>query len=243
MRDEDILRHARQLVLPAIGAGGQQKLMDAHVMVVGCGGLGSIAAPYLVGAGVGHVSLVDGGHVDIANLHRQWVFRSDQQGMAKTTCLGAHLTALNPNVVVTCHHQLFDPTLLQNVDLVLDCTDNARARTLIARSCWNAGITLVSAGVIGMNGQATTFIPGKDQPCRDCVFPEDDSTDDACAALGVLGPVVGQLASIQATEAIRQLVGMHGGLEGRLMMVEMGEIDLRFIKLKKQKNCRFCSNI
>lgn len=242
MRDQDILRYARQLVLPAIGAGGQRRLMDAHVMIVGCGGLGCIAAPYLAGAGIGKISLVDAGKVELANLHRQWVYQSDQQGMAKTSCLGTHLQHLNPDLSVTCHQQLFDPSLLEGIDLVLDCTDNARARTLIARSCWEAGITLVSAAVVGMNGQATIFKPADDQPCRDCIFPEDDSGDDSCSALGVLGPVVGMLASIQATEAIRQITGMSGGLEGRLMMIEMADMDMRFIKLTKKKDCRFCGS-
>lgn len=245
MNDEQLLRYSRQIMLPDVDLDGQDKLLAAHVLIIGLGGLGSPVAMYLAAAGVGHLTLVDFDAVDLTNLQRQIVHTTARIGMNKAASAAQCLRELNPDVRVDTIEQLLDADALlaqvKSASLVIDCTDNFQTRFAINVACVAAKVPLVSGAAIRLEGQVAVFDARVEtSPCYRCLY-EEDSDDLTCAANGVLAPLVGVIGSMQALEAIKLLCGFGTGLAGRLLLLDARHSQWRELKLPKDHNCPVCS--
>ncbi|RLJ16984.1 molybdopterin-synthase adenylyltransferase MoeB [bacterium endosymbiont of Escarpia laminata] len=244
MNDEQLLRYSRQIMLPSIGIEGQQRLLDASVLLIGLGGLGAPVAMYLAAAGIGRLTLVDFDQVDLSNLQRQIIHTTDRIGTPKVESARQALAALNPEIEIEClGHQLEGDELsaqVQRADLVVDACDNFATRFAINAACHQNSTPLVSGAAIRMEGQVSVF-PGKPgSPCYRCLYPENGQVEDTCTANGVLAPVVGIIGSIQATEAIKCLTGAGSTLDGRLLILDALHMQWRSLKLKADPHCPVC---
>lgn len=238
-------RYARQLVLPQLGEAAQSALADASVTIIGCGGLGTVAAAYLAGAGCGRLRLVDADRVDISNLHRQIMFTEADLGQPKAEALAAALTRRNSEgeycaeSVRATDENL--PQLVADADLVLDCSDNFPTRYQVNAACARRRVGLVTAAAIRLEGLVLTLMPGRtDQACYQCVFPDDPHAADAesCQDAGVLGPSVGVVASLQSTQAITILTGR--GEFNRLWRWDARQGEIRRLSLTPDPACPVC---
>lgn len=238
-------RYARQLLLPEIGEAGQAALADSRVGLIGCGGLGTLAAGYLAGAGVGRLHLADGDRVELSNLHRQLLYTEADIGQPKATALAAALQARNPMVAVHTHPALEGdaaPEWWRECDLILDCSDNFPTRYRINSLCARTRRPLLSAAAIGLGGQLLSLRPGhKAHACYHCVFPDSHGFPEGerCSEAGVLGPSVGLMASLQATQAITILLGR--GQFDRIWRWEAADLSLRCSTLAADPACRVCA--
>lgn len=246
MNDDQLLRYSRHILLDEIGIEGQQKLIDAHVLIIGAGGLGSPVALYLGSAGVGRITLVDHDRVDATNLQRQIAHTTARIGQYKTDSVVQAVAALNPNVKVIPVTKVADDRLLDElvpqVDLVLDCTDNFEIRHIINRACVRHAKPLVSGAAIRFDGQVTVY-DARDlsSPCYGCVFPESDVLEEtSCAALGVFAPLVGMIGTVQAAEALKLLCGIGRPLTGRLLMLDGRNMEWNEMKLLRNHACVIC---
>ncbi|MBL3526652.1 MAG: molybdopterin-synthase adenylyltransferase MoeB [gamma proteobacterium endosymbiont of Lamellibrachia anaximandri] len=244
MNDEQLLRYSRQIMLPSIGIEGQQRLLDASVLLIGLGGLGAPVAMYLAAAGIGRLTLVDFDQVDLSNLQRQIIHTTDRIGTPKVESAKQALVALNPDIDIECiAHQLEGDELsaqVRRADLVVDACDNFATRFAINAACHENSTPLVSGAAIRMEGQVSVF-PGKPgSPCYRCLYPENGQVEDTCTANGVLAPVVGIIGSIQATEAIKCLTGAGSTLDGRLLILDALHMQWRSLKLKADPHCPVC---
>lgn len=238
-------RYARQLVLPQLGEAGQSALADASVTIIGCGGLGTVAAAYLAGAGCGRLRLVDADRVDISNLHRQILFSEADLGQPKAQALAAALARRNSDgeyiaetIKATADNL---PELISDADLVLDCCDNFPTRYLINTACAKRRIGLVTAAAIRLEGLLLTLLPGRTgHACYQCVFPDkaDAPAAETCQDAGVLGPSVGVVASLQATQAITILIGR--GEFNRLWRWDARQGEIRRLSLTPDPSCPVC---
>lgn len=247
MNDDELLRYSRHILLPELDVLGQEKLLNAKVLLVGMGGLGSPAAMYLAAAGVGSLSIADFDHVELSNLQRQIVHGSDRIGMSKVDSAARTLAALNPDTrVVPIEGRLNEKTLataVQSVDVVLDCSDNFTTRFAINQACVNGKVPLVSGAAIRLEGQITVFDPRqRDSPCYQCLYDEVDDEQLSCAQSGVLAPLVGIIGSMQATEAIKLLAGFGETLVGRLQVLDAKNMTWRELKLARDPQCPVCSS-
>lgn len=213
MNDADFMRYSRQLLLEDIALEGQQKLMQSRVLVVGLGGLGSPAALWLAGAGVGTLVLADDDSVHISNLQRQILFTTDDIDTPKTNAAERRLEQLNPGVrLETLSQRLTGEALrvaVAGADLVLDCTDNMATRQAINAACVAQGTPLISASAVGFGGQMMVMTPPWQHGCYRCLWPQENEPARNCRNAGVLGPVVGVMGTLQALEAIKLLCGME----------------------------------
>ena len=246
MNDAQLLRYSRHILLPQIGIDGQQKLLDARVLVIGVGGLGSPVAMYLAASGVGHLTLVDPDTVDLTNLQRQIVHTTQTVGRAKIDSAAQQLKALNPDVDITgIAHKLEGEALLDHVrraDAVIDGSDNFPTRFAVNAACVAAKTPLISAAVTRFEGQVSVFRadqPGS--PCYRCLYHESDDPGEPCVQFGVLAPVAGIVGAIQATETVKVLMGIGEPLTGRLLVVDALTMDWRVVRLKKDPKCPVCS--
>ncbi len=245
MKDEALLRYSRQIMLPEMDVAGQQKLVDATVLIVGMGGLGCPAAMYLAAAGVGHLLIADDDRVEVTNLQRQLAHSQGDLGKSKVESASETLAGLNPDVqVTTIEERLSGESLdawVKQVDLVLDACDNFSTRFAINRSCIKHGVPLVSAAAIRMEGQVAVFDSRMDSsPCYQCLYQEDDELDSSCATNGVMAPLVGIIGSIQAMEAIKLLSGIGEPLVGRLLLLDGTAMQWREMKLPRDPACAAC---
>jgi molybdopterin/thiamine biosynthesis adenylyltransferase len=227
---EEIERYKRQLVLREVGGQGQQKLEAARVLVIGAGGLGSPVLMYLASAGVGTIGIIDDVRVSLDNLQRQIVHDTPHIGAAKVASARQTIARLNPNVRVETHEMRIDAgnalDIVARYDIVADGSDNFATRYLVSDACYLAKRTLVFAAVGPFDGYLTTFKPherdadGKPYPSYRCVFPEPPppGTVANCAEVGVLGAAVGVIGTMQATEVLKEIVGIGEGLAGRLIL-------------------------
>ncbi len=247
MDDTQLLRYSRQILLPRIGAEGQQKLLDARVLIIGAGGLGSPAALYLAAAGVGQLVIADDDRVDISNLQRQILHRQVDLDTPKVESARRAIEAINPDTRVTAlHTRLQDAPLHEEVaraDLVVDACDNFDTRFAVNRACVDTGTPLVSGAAIRMEGQVSVFIPSDpDSPCYRCLYREGEDPEQTCADNGVLSPIVGIIGSLQALEAIKVLLALGEPLKGRLLVFDGLYNEWRTMKLRRDPACPVCGN-
>ena len=243
---EQRARYSRHLLLPEIGAVGQQRLQAARVLIVGAGGLGSPAALYLAAAGVGTLGIIDNDRVDISNLQRQVLFDTASVGQLKAEQAQVRLTALNPDISVIAHPVELRAAnareILGGYDIVLDGSDRLSTRYLVNDACVICRKSLVSAAIHRFEGQALTYVPGQG-PCYRCLF--SDSAEGAvpnCAEAGVLGVLPGVMGSIQATEAIKLITGAGTPLLGRLLTYDALDMRVREFRFARRKDCAVCGD-
>ncbi len=246
LSDEELLRYSRQIMLPRFDVAGQLVLKNAHVLIVGVGGLGSPAALYLAAAGVGQLTLLDYDEVDLSNLQRQIVHGTANIGHTKVASAADTLRDINPHVRVQARAEKLDPEslkkMLKSVDLVLDCTDNFSTRFGVNRACVETGTPLVSGAAIRMEGQIACFDARRpDSPCYQCLYP--DLADEAlsCSEAGVMSPLVGVIGSMQALEAIKMLSQLGEPLVGRLLVFDALNAEWRSLRLKRDAQCPTCA--
>ena len=238
-------RYSRHLILPEVGEAGQRKLLDARVLIVGAGGLGSPAALYLAAAGVGTLGIVDDDVVDDSNLQRQVIHSTERIGMGKAVSAQAAISALNPDVEVITHETRLGKEnvleILGSYDVILDGTDNFATRYLINDACVLLNKPNVHGSIFRFEGQATTFV-ASEGPCYRCLFPSPPPPELApsCAEAGVLGLLPGMIGMIQATEAVKLVLGIGEPLIGRLLMYDALAMEFRELRLAKDFQCPMC---
>ena len=234
-------RYARHFVLPEIGRAGQERLLAARVLVIGAGGLGSPSTFYLAAAGIGTIGLVDDDAVDPTNLQRQILHTQDRVGIPKVESARATVAALNPDVTLLGHPVRLDAAnvdaLIADYDIVADGSDNFPTRYLVNDACRRAGKTLVSAAVVRFEGQLATFKPGG--PCYRCLHPESSDPEEGmtCVGAGVLGAVAGVLGTLQATEVVKEILGIGDSLAGHLLLVDGLATSFRKLRLSVDPAC------
>jgi adenylyltransferase/sulfurtransferase len=242
--DDQIRRYARHIILPEVGGIGQARLLDAKVLVVGAGGLGSPLILYLAAAGVGTIGVVDDDSVDLTNLQRQVLHSTDRIGWSKADSAKAAVAAINPDVTVLPHRFRLDSSnaldLIGRYDVVADGSDNFATRFLINDACRLVGKTLVSAAVLRFDGQLATFKPGG--PCYRCLYsaPPPDDAVPSCAQAGVLGAMAGVMGSLQATEVLKEILGIGESLSGNLLIIEALSTTIRKVRLRPDPACSLC---
>jgi molybdopterin-synthase adenylyltransferase len=247
MDDDQLLRYSRHILLPEIGIDGQQKLLDAHALIVGAGGLGAPVALYLAASGVGRITICDDDAVDLTNLQRQIVHFTDAIGEPKVESARRTLSRINPNVKVTTIAERVSGErldgLVASANVVVDCTDNFATRHAINRACVKFGMPLVSGAAIRFDGQIASFDLRKpDSPCYHCLFPESGDLEEMrCAIMGVFAPLVGIIGSMQAAEALKLLMEIGRDLSGRLLLLDALAMEWRSVRLKKDSACAVCA--
>lgn len=248
MNDQELLRYSRQIMLPEVDIAGQEKLSAAKVLLIGLGGLGSPLAFYLVGSGIGKITLVDDDAVDLSNLQRQIVHSEERIGENKATSAAKTLSALNSNCEISSiTHRLKRSemdALLSDVDLVFDATDNSSTRYLINEACWHNRVPLVSGAAIQWQGQVTLFDPTDNtSPCYRCLYPEETgATALNCSENGVIAPLVGIIGSCQALEGIKYLTGVKPSLAGQILYLDGKYMEWRKLRLPRLSHCPVCAD-
>lgn len=245
MNDAQLLRYSRQIMLPMCDITGQEKLLNAKVLIVGAGGLGSPASMYLAAAGVGHITLYDDDEVDLSNLQRQIAHHTTDIGTDKVISTRSTLNNLNPEIIVNAMKaRLSGVTLDEEVakaDVVLDCTDNFTTRFAINRACVQQKTPLVSGAAIRFEGQVAVFTPGKDNsPCYNCLYHNDGEEPQNCSTNGVIAPITGIIGSMQALEAIKLIIGIGKTLTGRLLILDGLTMEWHTMNLRKNPQCPTC---
>ncbi len=243
LSSDELTRVSRQLIIEGIGMAGQKRLKAGRVAIIGMGGLGTPAALYLAAAGVGHLSIFDDDIVDITNLHRQPLFRTEHIGTPKVLAAAATLKSLYPHTEVAPHNlnwQIDHSDILSGFDIVLDCTDNSISRYAINRACIQNKLPLVYGAISKLGGQISVFNYG-DSPCLACVFPEPSGIAN-CAEAGVLGVTAGQVGVLMATEAIKILLPLGKTLAGRLLTVDLLNSEFQTLSCRKNPYCLTCAS-
>jgi adenylyltransferase/sulfurtransferase len=244
--DEQLLRYSRHILLDALGIEGQERILAAHALVIGAGGLGSPAALYLASAGIGKITLVDDDSVDLTNLQRQILHTQARVGMAKAESGRQALAAINPDITIVPLQQRLGGTaldaLVATVDVVLDCTDNFATRHAINRACVHHRKPLVSGAAIRFAGQISVYdLTRDDAPCYHCLFPEGDDVEEVrCAVMGVFAPLTGIIGTTQAAEALKLVAGIGESLSGRLLLLDALDMDWRTVRFRKDAGCTVC---
>lgn len=247
MNDAQLLRYSRHILLPQIDVDGQERLLNAKVLVVGAGGLGCPAALYLAAAGIGTLVLADHDIVDATNLQRQILHRDSALGMAKTASAQLRLSEINPECRVVPLNERLDEARLMNeiaqVDLVLDCTDNFSTRHAINRACVMLRKPLVSGAAIRFDGQIAVFDSRQtDTPCYHCLFPVAQDVEEVrCAVMGVFAPLTGIIGTMQAAEALKLVIACGRSLAGRLLLLDSLNMEWRAIRVPRDPACLVCS--
>lgn len=245
--EEQIRRYSRHILLPEVGGRGQQKIRQASVLLVGTGGLGSPAALYLAAAGVGRLGLVDHDTVDISNLQRQVLHATPDLGRPKVESAREKLTALNPDVQVEVYRERLDSgnaaRLIQQYDLVVDGSDNFSTRYLVNDACYFAGKPLIHGSIFRFEGQLTTILPGEG-PCYRCLYPDPPPAGlvPSCQEAGVLGVLAGVIGVLQATEALKYILGRGELLRGRLLLYDALAMSFRQVKVRRDPGCPLCGD-
>lgn len=247
MNDDQLLRYSRHILLPQIGIEGQQKLLESHALLIGAGGLGSPIALYLASAGVGRITICDHDTVDLTNLQRQIVHRTESVGRNKVDSARKTLAAINPEVDVVALPERIEgqrlEELVASADVVLDGSDNFATRHAVNRACVGLRKPLVSGAGVRFDGQIAVFdMRSPHSPCYHCLFPEHgDSEDVRCAVMGVFAPLVGIIGAMQAAEALKLLAGIGTPLTGRLLLLDALTMEWRAMRLAKDPACTVCA--
>ena len=241
-----VKRYSRHIIMPQVGSSGQRKLLNASVLIVGAGGLGSPIAVYLSLAGVGTIGIVDFDTVDVTNLQRQILHQNDDVGRSKVQSAVETLNAYNPDINVITHEVPITSAnamdIIPNYDVIINGADNFPARYLVNDAAYLAGKPLVDGSILLFDGQATTYLPGKG--CYRCLFPEPPPPGEvpSCAEAGVLGVLPGMVGTIQATEAAKVIMGVGETLTGRLLLIDALDMEFRTVKLRRNPECPLCGD-
>lgn len=242
MNDEQLLRYSRQIMLPDIDVKGQQKLNDATVLIMGLGGLGSVVAYYLAGAGVGHLILNDFDDVDWSNLQRQIIHNEKRIGMNKAVSARETLQVLNSDIKTSVVDRKLDEDALLDLasqsDVLADGSDNFQTRRMMNTISLKSGTPLVSGAAIRMEGQISTFNLSTESPCYQCLYGNQlDDEELTCSENGVIAPLVGIIGSMQAMEVMKIITGIGEPLDGRLMLVDAKSMGIRTLNLMQDPAC------
>lgn len=246
LSESEIQRYSRHIILQDVGGKGQLKLKRAKVLLIGAGGLGSPAGLYLAAAGIGTIGLVDGDVVDLSNLQRQIMHSTATLGKPKVESGKQTLTAINPEITVNAYHQLVDADniipLISQYDIVLDGSDNFTTRFLVNDACFFAKKTLISASMFRFEGQLTAIKPHQGYPCYRCLYPEPPPAGlvPNCQEAGVLGVLAGTMGILQASEAIKEILGIGETIADKLVIYDA--LDMKFRKVSRPKDpaCPLC---
>ena len=246
MTDDQLLRYSRHILLDELGVEGQQRIVDAHVLIIGAGGLGSPAALYLAGAGIGHITLVDGDTVDLTNLQRQIAHAGSRIGQRKVDSARTAMADINPEVKVSTVSERADAAMLDRLvasaDVVLDCSDNFPTRQAVNASCVRHRRPLVSGAAIRFDGQVAVFDPRDPlSPCYACIFPPESTFEETrCATMGVFSPLVGIVGSMQAAEALKLICGIGTSLAGRMLLLDGLRMEWTEMRVPRHAACPVC---
>ena len=246
MTDDQLLRYSRHILLDALGIEGQTRILAAHALVVGAGGLGSPAALYLASAGIGKITLVDDDTVDFTNLQRQILHTQARVGMDKTASGQQALAAINPDIDIVPLQQRLSgaalDALVATADVVLDCSDNFTTRHAINRACAHHRKPLVSGAAIRFDGQISVYdLRRDDSPCYHCLFPEGEDVEEVrCAVMGVFAPLTGIIGTMQAAEALKLVAGIGETLTGRLQLLDALTMEWNTVRFRKDGDCAVC---
>jgi len=244
--EDEIQRYSRHILLQEVGGIGQAKLKAARVLVIGAGGLGSPLMLYLAAAGIGTIGIVDDDHVELSNLQRQVAHTTDRIGVPKVESAALAGTTINPELRVEAHAMRLDTgnalDLISRYDIICDGTDNFATRFLVADACALARRTLVSAAVLRFEGQLSVFKPHAGGPCYRCLYsePPPPGVVPTCSEAGVLGAVTGVMGTLQATEVLKEILGIGETLSGRLLVWDALDMRFRTIKLRPDPSCALC---
>jgi adenylyltransferase/sulfurtransferase len=250
MTEMQIRRYARHIVLPEIGGVGQSRLIAAKVLVLGAGGLGAPLLQYLAAAGIGTLGVVDDDTVDLSNLQRQIIHRTSDIGMPKVASAQRALSEINPEVTVQAHKERLTEAnaqrLVAGYDIVADGSDNFATRYLLNDTCHRLKKTLVAAAILRFDGQISTYKAwqGAGHPCLRCIFPAAPSEDavPSCAQAGVLGALAGTLGALQATEVVKEILGVGRSLSGRLLTYDALDSSFEEMAIEKRPDCPTCGH-
>ncbi|MCP4109117.1 MAG: HesA/MoeB/ThiF family protein [Desulfobacteraceae bacterium] len=239
---EEWLRYDRQVIIPEIGQNGQKKLKQAKIFIAGSGGLGSVISYYMAAAGTGFLAIADKDCVELDNLNRQIIHRTNDIGKPKTESALEKLRQINPHCQIrTIQDEIRDDNILDMVgdcSVILDATDNLETRKALNNAHISKGIPFIYGGIDGFSGMVTTFIP-RETPCLECLFPYKKTKTHK---IGALGPVAGLVASIQSTEAVKLILGMDGLLKCRLLHIKAADMTFREIRTEKNPCCKVCGS-
>ncbi len=246
--EAEVQRYARHILLREVGGTGQAKLKAARVLIVGAGGLGSPLALYLAAAGVGTIGIVDADTLELSNLQRQIAHTTARIGTLKVESAAQAMQDINPLVNVQIFPARLDAqnvrALIEPFDIICDGTDNFETRFLLADACVAAKRTLISAAVLRFEGQLSTFKPHADSngPCYRCLYPEPPPPGlvPSCSEAGVLGAVTGVMGTLQATEVLKEIMGIGVSLSGRLLIWDALSMQFRIVRLKRDPHCKVC---
>ncbi len=247
LTDQQIERYSRHIILQQIGGTGQEKLLSSKVLIIGAGGLGSPAALYLAAAGVGMIGIVDGDKVDLTNLQRQVIHATGDLGTEKVKSAEKKMRAINPDVTVHTYSEWLRADNIRRIvrqyDFVIDGTDNFTAKFLINDACYFEKIAFSHAGILRFDGQLITVIPDE-SACYRCIFPAPPPSGavPTCAQAGVLGVLAGTVGLLQATEAVKYLLGIGDLLTNTLLTYNALKMDFRKVSLSRNPECPICGN-
>jgi len=246
LTDDELERYARHVILEEVGEEGQIKLLDSKVLVVGAGGLGAPVLMYLAAAGIGTLGIVDHDVVDLSNLQRQIIHSVDDIGRPKTRSAAERLETINPDITIIEHRTRLTANnaaeLFADYDLIVDGSDNFAARYLCNNTCYSLKKPLVSAALVRFEGQLSTFKAYDGGPCYRCLFPEPPDPDmvPRCDTVGIFGAVAGVMGSLQATEVLKELLGLGTSMSGQLLLFDALDQTFRKIKVPKDPDCPTC---
>lgn len=249
MNDAELLRYSRHILLDEIGIAGQERLLAAHALIIGAGGLGCPAALYLASAGVGKLTLVDDDTVDHTNLQRQILHSTARVGMPKVESARLALAEINPLIQVAARQERVTPdnltALVAAADVVLDCSDNFATRHALNRACVALRKPLVSGAAVRFDGQLSVYdFRQADVPCYHCLFPEGEDVEEIrCAVMGVFAPLTGIVGAAQAMEALKLLSQTGEVLSGRLLLLDGLTMNWRTIKFRQDPQCPVCAGV
>ena len=247
LNEQQIERYSRHIILEQVGGAGQEKLLSSSVLIVGAGGLGAPAGLYLAAAGVGTIGIVDGDNVDLSNLQRQVIHHTDDVGIEKVKSAEAKMLAINPDVTVKTYKEWAKSDnirgIVKDYDFVIDGTDNFAAKFLVNDACYFEKVPFSHAGILRFDGQLLTVLPGE-TTCYRCIFdsPPPANAVPSCSQAGVLGVLAGVIGSLQATEAIKYLLGLGDLLTGTLLTYNALSMDFRKVKLNRNPDCPLCGD-
>ena len=247
LNDKDIDRYSRNILLPEIGGEGQYKLLQAKVLIIGIGGLGSPLLMYLASTGIGNITIIDGDKVELSNLQRQVIHNTYNIGNFKVDSAKNFIDKINPAINITKINSSIDETniddLINKNDIIADGSDNFKTRFLVADKCYQLKKPLVSAAITKYEGQISTWKNSEKLPCYRCLFANEpiDNSSNNCSSNGVLGSVGGVFGSLQATEVVKEILKIGSSLAGFLNIYDLLNNTFRKIKITKDPNCKLCS--